>query len=100
MYDSYGIRAACMDILAPQPVQFSVPDIWFDRGALQNFGFFHPDEIEGYEDEGRRLIDFQALSKNHLLMSTVLTVWNIPASQEKLMKACDQLHPDLQAVCS
>jgi hypothetical protein len=26
------------------------------RGAIQNYGFFHPDTIEGYEDEGNTLL--------------------------------------------
>ncbi|RVX74932.1 hypothetical protein B0A52_01209 [Exophiala mesophila] len=54
--------------------------VWYPcRGnLLQNYGFFHPDRIEGYDDE----------------------VWNIPASQEALMKSCSELHPDLLAICS
>ncbi|OQV00738.1 FAD binding domain-containing protein [Cladophialophora immunda] len=54
--------------------------VWYPcrQGALQNFGLFVPDEIDGFENE----------------------VWNIPASREKFMESCRGLHPDLQAVCS
>ncbi|KAJ9611833.1 hypothetical protein H2204_015152 [Knufia peltigerae] len=54
--------------------------VWYPcrRGALQNFGFFVPDTITGFDDE----------------------VWNIPASRDEFLKSVSQLHPDLQAICS
>lgn len=36
------------------------------RGALQNFGFFHPDRIQGFEDEGTRP-DIDALQYGNML---------------------------------
>ncbi|KAJ9615479.1 hypothetical protein H2200_001554 [Cladophialophora chaetospira] len=53
--------------------------VWYPcrGGDLQNFGYFIPDELEGYENE----------------------TWNIPASQKEFMKSASSLHPDLQAVC-
>ncbi|KAK5050468.1 hypothetical protein LTR84_003749 [Exophiala bonariae] len=54
--------------------------VWYPcrQGALQNFGFFVPGKIQGYEQE----------------------VWNIPVDRETFLKDCSPLHPILQAVCS
>ena len=51
-YDLSGIRVGGK--VLPTETDMSLASISsMSRGALQNYGFFHPDEIEGYEDEGK-----------------------------------------------
>jgi hypothetical protein len=67
---------------------------------MQNFGFFVPDNIAGYESEGTiALVTYIFLSNTNVLTHGLRLVWNIPASREDFLKSASELHPDLQAVC-
>ncbi len=75
-----------------------IADCLGNSETLQNFGWFQPDRIKGYDNEGMWFFHQFVLPTAFLI--GICAVWNIPAAMDKFMESCSGLHPDLQAVCA